>query len=55
MNGCSTALSAFTLNYAANTTTNESTFTVAGYFGSSTTCMEYLVDEMSLSGRHFIN
>jgi len=54
-NGCATYVSAFTLNYTAATATDESNFTTAGFLGSSTTCYEYLVDEMSLSGRHWIN
>jgi len=54
-NGCGTYVSAFTVNYTAATAANESNFTFAGFLGSSTTCYEYLVDEMSLSGRHWIN
>lgn len=54
-NGCGTYVSAFTVNYTAATAAEESNFTAAGFLGSSTTCIEYLVDEMSLSGRHWIN
>jgi len=54
-NGCFTTVTPFYEEFTTASVINEAQPVTGGFMGSTTTCLDYVIDEMSLSGTHTLD